>query len=72
MDDFEEDTVTVSEEMWENIRHMFWVLMRTCESNAEDTQSCLDRMDVEAAYRTWNNYFDDCDKNLQPSWIEYS
>ena len=72
MDNFEEDTVRVSEETWGNIRHTFWILMRTCESQAEETGMLFDKRDVEAAYQTWNSYFDDGDKNLQPSWADNS
>ena len=64
----------VPEENWDDVRHMFWVLMRSLERLAEDTSKgsvLFERRDVEGAYRIWNENFSE-GQVLYPSWLKNS
>lgn len=69
-----EEMRTIKEEEWENIRHMYWVLMRSLERFAEDNREqsmMFERMDTEAAYRLWNKNFNEGrGEYMYPSWME--
>lgn len=58
---------SIKKEYQEEMISMFWVLMRTVESNADCTGHILDKRDVECAYETWNKVTGD---NKKPVWEE--
>lgn len=54
----------LTQEEIENVLDVFWVLLGNCEHNAE---GILEKNDVEAGYRVWNNVSAH-DNNLKPYW----
>jgi hypothetical protein len=55
----------IAEEDFENMRDLFWAMLRTLEGRVKPDEDILDKRDVEAGYRIWNKIFKN---NLKPSW----
>lgn len=55
----------------ERLMHMYWVMLRSMESNIEDPKKDIfGRMDVEAGYKLlWE--LNPNTKHLKPHWIEH-
>jgi len=55
----------IVEEDFENMRDLFWAMLRTLEGKVKPDEDILDKRDVEAGYRIWNKIFK---SNLKPRW----
>lgn len=61
------DYAVITQEEWDNIKHMLWVLLRTVESNTDPKKDIFQKIDVEVGYRLVKRLFD-CDQTLAPYW----
>lgn len=57
---------TIPKKEHANMISVYWQLMRSMESLAQDTNNPLDKLTVEASYRLWNRVTGD---TKQPVWM---
>ena len=59
-------TKTIPANMQEDVIGSYWVMLREYESNADNTNDAIGKIQVEAFYRQWNEMTGD---NKVPIWV---
>lgn len=61
------DFAVLTQEEWGDVKHMFWVLLRTVEGATDPAKHMFSKMDVEAGYRLGQRLMD-YPSTLVPDW----
>lgn len=61
------DYAVVTQEEWDNVKHVFWVLLRTVENKVDPDKDIFSKGDVEAGYRLVKRVFGGS-SDLNPQW----